>query len=244
MKKYTVIYLILCSLGIACRSTGPSRYSYLMKDRPSSTTKENPSNDYEEEDYVYVEREIIKDGKRVMVLVKERRKFADREEARPPRRPAKSTNPEVPDFVWPEEKKAPAYSKNEKDYSSNSKADKAIRVAKSYLGVPYVYGGTSRKGMDCSGLVYTAYQAVNTKLPRNSAAMAKTKSGISRNRLRRGDLVFFNSKNTRGINHVGMVVSVRGNDVDFIHASSSRGVRIDQLNQGFWSNKFRKAIRP
>ena len=242
MKKYALIYLILCSFAMSCRTANPSRYSYLLKDRPAHSAKQIQAN-YEEDDYVYVEKEIIKDGKRVMVLVKEPRKYSSSDKHTSSSSPINSTNPEVPNWVQPEDN-IPTFSENRKKNSSNSRAEKAIKVAKSYLGVPYVYGGTSRQGMDCSGLVYTAYGAVNTKLPRNSAAMAKTKPGISRNKLRKGDLVFFNSKNTPGINHVGMVVSVKGGNISFIHASSSRGVRIDQLNSGYWSNKFRKAIRP
>ena len=187
-------------MAAACGTISPSnRYGYLMNDR-QNTTSSKLNKEVDQDEYVYVEREIVKNGKRVMVLVKERRQYADMEGNSAPKQPVKSTNPEVPDFVWPSANKSNSSSNNSPRYTSaNADVEQAIQVAKSYLGVPYVYGGTSRKGMDCSGLVYTAYQSVNKKLPRNSAAMAKTKSGISRNRLRKGDLVFFNSKNTPGI---------------------------------------------
>ena len=65
---------------------------------------------------------------------------------------------------------------------------------------------------------------------------------ISRKGLKEGDLVFFSGKGSR-INHVGIVTKVRGRNVDFIHASTSKGVRVDKLNEGYWKNKYKKAVR-
>lgn len=119
-----------------------------------------------------------------------------------------------------------------------------VNTAKSYVGTPYKYGGMSRNGMDCSGLVYTSYQAIEKQVPRTAALMAESGKSVNRNQLREGDLVFFNAKDKGNkINHVGMVVSVSRDEVLFVHSTTSRGVRIDSLQSGYWSPRFRKAVR-
>ncbi len=119
-----------------------------------------------------------------------------------------------------------------------------VNTAKSYVGTPYKYGGMSKRGMDCSGLVYTSYQAIDKELPRTAAQLAETGKKVSRQQLQNGDLVFFNAKGSGNkINHVGLVVSVKGNEIQFIHSTTSRGVRIDNLGDSYWSPRFRKAVR-
>ena len=89
-----------------------------------------------------------------------------------------------------------------------------VRRARSLLGVPYVFGGTGRRGVDCSGLTRYAYQAAGIALPHLAAAQARMGRWISKRRLRPGDLVVFN----RG-GHVAMYVG----DGYVIAASSARG---------------------
>lgn len=128
--------------------------------------------------------------------------------------------------------------------SANREVQKVVNTAKSYIGTPYKYGGMSKRGMDCSGLVYTSYKSINKELPRTTTLLSQSGQKVNRTQLKTGDLVFFNSKG-RGnkINHVGLVVSVRGKKVEFVHSTTSRGVRVDQLNEGYWSDRFRKAVR-
>ena len=126
---------------------------------------------------------------------------------------------------------------------SQSKIQKVVKKAMSYEGTPYKYGGTTSKGMDCSGLVYTSYQSIGKTLPRVSRDMPTAGTPIKRNSLKKGDLVFFNSGGGKTINHVGIVVSVSGNNVQFIHTTTSKGVRIDPLNEGYWKDKYLKAVR-
>ncbi len=126
----------------------------------------------------------------------------------------------------------------------NQETNLIIETAKSYLGTPYRYGGMSRLGVDCSGLMCLSYQSVNKSLPRTSMAMAASGRKVEKDELEPGHLVFFDAKNGHSINHVGMVVASANGEVQFIHASSSAGVRIDRLEDPYWSKRFRRAVEP
>ena len=127
---------------------------------------------------------------------------------------------------------------------SLGKADRIINSALSYSGVRYKYGGTSRKGMDCSGLLYVSFAAHDVALPRVSYDMANEGKKIKLNKVAKGDLLFFKTKRRgKKINHVGLVVSVDDDDIRFIHSTSSRGVIVSSLREGFWNLAFVKATR-
>lgn len=128
--------------------------------------------------------------------------------------------------------------------STASKADNIINTALTFSGVRYKYGGTTRKGMDCSGLLYVSFGEHDISLPRTSIRMAERGKKIRVKDIEKGDLLFF--KTTRGskrINHVGMVVNIEKDEIKFIHASTSRGVTISSLRDGFWNRAFVKATR-
>ncbi len=130
--------------------------------------------------------------------------------------------------------------------NATAEAQKVIQVARSYIGTPYRYGGTSRKGIDCSGLLCTTFQAVNITLPRPSYEQAEYGQEVRLRDVRPGDLVFFSEKKSSNkVSHAGMVTVVNGpNDVTFIHASTSRGVIEDNLYKEYYQKIFVKAIRP
>lgn len=139
---------------------------------------------------------------------------------------------------------ADIYSENNAHTSEPDQVDAIIQTAMDYSGTRYRYGGTSRKGMDCSGLLYVAFNAHDFALPRVSHEMADQGRRIRVSKLQKGDLLFFKtSRRGKRINHVGLVVEVKEGDVRFIHATTSRGVIVSSLREGFWNYAFVKATR-
>jgi cell wall-associated NlpC family hydrolase len=119
-----------------------------------------------------------------------------------------------------------------------------IDYAKTFEGTRYKYGGTTKKGMDCSGLVVTAFKKENILLPRTTADLSKRGDWIDVKKVKEGDLLFFaTKKNNRKVNHVGIVTSSRPGHIEFIHASSSRGVMISNLAERYWYQAYVQARR-
>lgn len=124
------------------------------------------------------------------------------------------------------------------------RADNIINTALGYSGVKYKYGGTTPRGMDCSGLLYISFAEHDVQLPRVSYLMAREGTEIRLREVNKGDLLFFKTqKRSRRINHVGLVVAVEGDKIQFIHATSSRGVIVSSLQEGYWTRSFVKATR-
>ncbi|MEO5979501.1 MAG: C40 family peptidase [Chryseolinea sp.] len=133
----------------------------------------------------------------------------------------------------------------EKDDPDN-KVNKVIFTARTYIGTPYKYGGTTRSGMDCSGLLLNSFKAVEFNLPRSSAAQSHVGKEIKRmNDLEPGDLVFFaTGKKKDEITHVGLVTDVKAKDnIKFIHSSSSLGVVETNLYAEYYQKRYRGARR-
>ncbi|MDD3458206.1 MAG: NlpC/P60 family protein [Weeksellaceae bacterium] len=126
----------------------------------------------------------------------------------------------------------------------NSFVTNILSEAESYLGVPYRYGGTTRKGIDCSAFVQTVFQIFDHNLPRVSAAQAKEGHLVGLDELRAGDLVFFATNGGKRVSHVGIVHNVdEKGQVEFIHASTSRGVIVTPLSDSYWSKRYLYAKR-
>lgn len=116
--------------------------------------------------------------------------------------------------------------------------------ALSYLGTPYRYGGTSKNGIDCSGLIYMAFLKEEVALPRTSLAMSLQGERIDLEEARAGDLLFFGTgKNEKVINHVGYITQVSPEEIRFIHSTTSRGVIISALHENYWQEHFVMARR-
>lgn len=126
----------------------------------------------------------------------------------------------------------------------SSQAEDIIDVALSYEGTRYKYGGTTKKGMDCSGLIYTAFKSEDILMPRTTTDLSSHGDWVDVKKVIPGDLVFFATrKNSRKINHVGIVTEVRRRDFSFIHASSSRGVMVSKLSDTYWYQAYVQARR-
>lgn len=137
---------------------------------------------------------------------------------------------EDPDFI-PDDDKTPYLVKQ------------LINTALEFEGVRYKGGGTTRAGMDCSGLVSTVFKTFDISLPRSSLDMAKVGKKLSKNEIQKGDLMFFKTNGRSVINHVGMVTEVKGDEILFIHASVQRGVIISSTKEPYYQRTFAQANR-
>ena len=129
----------------------------------------------------------------------------------------------------------------EKGKGKKSNANKVIADAKRYLGVRYRFGGTSKKGIDCSAFVQKVHKKNGKKLPRTARQQFKIKSKkVSKKNAKKGDLIFF-SDSRRSIGHVGIIISTKKKLM--IHASSARGkVVISSYDTSYYNRKY-KGIR-
>ena len=143
-----------------------------------------------------------------------------------------STSPKQPDS-----KTKDAFLSAKKGKSSNI-LRKLDRHYKYWKKTPYKLGGTSKRGIDCSGFVQLTYRDVfNRAIPRSTALQGKAGHNVSRKNLKLGDLVFF--RTGRRQRHVGSYV---GNN-RFMHASTSKGVMLSKLDSPYWTTHFWKAKR-
>ncbi len=117
------------------------------------------------------------------------------------------------------------------DFDKNQLVEAALH----YQGTPYRSGGITRKGMDCSGLLYRAAKDIGVNLPHRSSDIARYGQIVpTRGRLRRGDLVFFTGDGRQLITHSGIMIS----SDQFIHVSSSKGCVITDLETDYWVTHF------
>ncbi|MCL2190370.1 MAG: NlpC/P60 family protein [Treponema sp.] len=121
--------------------------------------------------------------------------------------------------------------------------ERLVAVARGYEGTPYLFGGTTRRGMDCSGFVYRSFRsALGVSVPRTSESMFLWTERIARHDLQPGDLVFFRTGATARITHVGIYT---GTGV-FIHSASAgrvTGVIHSRMDEPYWTRTYAGAGR-
>ena len=148
-----------------------------------------------------------------------------------------TSNPSTPPKAAPPKqvrKTQPSRSSRESTSSTQtSKAGAIIATAKHYIGVNYVFGGTTPSGFDCSGFTQYVFAKNGMHLPRVSRDQYQLGTSVSFNNLQAGDLVFFSFAKNGVVDHEGIYV---GNG-QFINASSSKGVTIYELGT-YWKSVY------
>jgi cell wall-associated NlpC family hydrolase len=123
-----------------------------------------------------------------------------------------------------------------KKYGEDYLREALVKTAKDFIGVPYLFGGSSADtGFDCSGLTMTVYQLNGLNLPRQSVRQYEAGDDVDSGKLQKGDLVFFAFKVRGKVSHVGIYIG----DGKFIHAPSrGKNIRIDSLSSAYFREKY------
>jgi len=113
--------------------------------------------------------------------------------------------------------------------------EELVRTTRSFLGVPYRWGGTNDNGFDCSGLTMVSYRLNGLNLPRVSRNQFKKGRYVPKSKLQKGDLVFFATAGGKRVTHVGMYIG----DGNFIHAPrTGKTVRVASLSNNFFKRTY------
>lgn len=124
--------------------------------------------------------------------------------------------------------------------SHNNMLDKLQSRYDSWQGVNHKIGGLSREGVDCSGFVQLTYsEEFNIPLPRTTNKQSQMGTSIKKEHLKAGDLVFFKIPKQGKMYHVGIYLE----NIFFLHASTSAGVTVSNLNYSYWAKNYWKAQR-
>lgn len=117
--------------------------------------------------------------------------------------------------------------------------DQLISNAKTHLGSPYLFGGTSHEGFDCSGFSQVVFKQTGIDIPRTTGEQFEMGTSVKKEDLQKGDLIFFETIR-KGPSHLGIYIG----DNKFIHSSSSKGVAISKLDDPYyWGSRYLGARR-
>ena len=219
-----VILIGLCALLIA--GCGASSPRFAGKESPQAKEPHEKRSTGPRFSSKYVEEERREDDRKVDV-----KGFVARFSSA---KPAPTRTPPSP----PESRSEPPAHPGE---AAPGKIDdqKMMDVILSYLGTPYVYGGDSKSGIDCSAFTGAVYgQGANMKLPRTAAEQATLGEPVAFENLKFGDLMFFNTTGTNP-SHVGIYIG----DELFAHASEAFGVTISSIESSYYKKRYTEARR-
>lgn len=130
--------------------------------------------------------------------------------------------------------------------TNGKQIDEMISFAKTFLGTPYRYSGTAPTGFDCSGFIGYVMGNFGFSIPRSSYSIAELGKTIKLADVQPGDLLFFKGRNINSstVGHVAMVIEVSATEIKMIHASTSRGVIIENFKASkYYVPRFLKAKR-
>lgn len=123
--------------------------------------------------------------------------------------------------------------------------DSLVSYAREYIGTPYGYGQSNGKRFDCSGFTSFVFSHYGYTLARSSREQYLEGDSVERGQWQVGDLVFFAGRNggQSRVGHVGIVVESNGEQFDFIHASTSRGVIVSHSTERYYASRYIGARR-
>ena len=125
---------------------------------------------------------------------------------------------------------------SESHNATNGSRMSVVNEAMEHIGVPYVWAGNSPSGFDCSGFTSYVLGKNDKTLSRRAVDQYQQSQKIKRKNIQKGDLVFFS--NGSGVSHVGIIVSDKGGDIQMVHASSSKGIIITNVDKSsYWSQR-------
>ena len=127
--------------------------------------------------------------------------------------------------------------------TENYLAVQMINNAMEFMGVKYRTGGTSKAGMDCSGMVTAVFNIFDKSIPRSSRDMAQYGQKIADKEVQKGDLIFFKTNGRSSINHVGLVIGTDEDGIQFIHSSTSQGVIVSSTKESYYKKAFAQVNR-
>lgn len=127
--------------------------------------------------------------------------------------------------------------------TENYLAVQMINNAMEFMGVKYRTGGTSKAGMDCSGMVTAVFNIFDKSIPRTSRDMAQIGQKIADKEVQKGDLIFFKTNGRSSINHVGLVIGADEEGIQFIHSSTSKGVIVSSTKESYYKKAFAQVNR-